>query len=248
MTLQRKKYARLGLGALGAWAAGGNEAAGRGTVRADEEGRERALAMHREAVLWYLRSKLQEAGRLQGDMMETRLRREVERSRSVLYLARGQAVPAGPDQGAFESSMKGTKIMPPQYDASRVAQMQRSEQVQSTGAGNADDMELTQAQIQQFEQQNQDMLRHYEATLNQVRSAESSLLEISSLQTQLVDNLATQSAHIDQLVADSFATTENVGGGHRELKRATERKSTARAVFWGVVSLCSGLVIWDLIF
>jgi syntaxin 18 len=79
------------------------------------------------------------------------------------------------------------------------------------------------------------------------RTAEKSLIEISELQTQLVNNLATQSAHIEQLVADSFHTTENVGGGNKQLKKATERKSTAKYVFYASCGLSFFLVVWDLL-
>ena len=74
------------------------------------------------------------------------------------------------------------------------------------------------------------------------------MLEISELQTTLSGNLETQAAHIDQLVADSMYTTENVGGGNKELKRATERKSTARMVFFASCGLSLFLIGWDLIF
>lgn len=79
------------------------------------------------------------------------------------------------------------------------------------------------------------------------RTAEKSLLEISELQTQLVNNLATQSAHIDQLVTDSFVTAENVGGGNKQLKKASERKSTAKYVFYASCGLSAFLIVWDLI-
>lgn len=79
------------------------------------------------------------------------------------------------------------------------------------------------------------------------RKAEKSLVEISELQTQLVNNLAIQSAHIDQLVADSFYTAENVGGGNKQLKKATERQSTAKYVFYASCGLSLFLVVWDLI-
>ena len=79
------------------------------------------------------------------------------------------------------------------------------------------------------------------------RKAEKSLLEVSELQTQLVNNLATQSAHIDQLVADSEYTAENVGGGNKQLKKATERPSTAKYVFYASCGLSLFLVAWDLI-
>lgn len=82
---------------------------------------------------------------------------------------------------------------------------------------------------------------------NQVqRLAEKSLLEISELQTTLASNLSIQAAHIDQLAEDSHLTTENVGSGNKELKKATERKSTARMVFYGTSMFCLTLVLWDL--
>jgi syntaxin 18 len=50
------------------------------------------------------------------------------------------------------------------------------------------------------------------------------------------------------LVQESYDTTENLGKGNQELKRASERKSTAQAVFWGTVGFCGFLVVWDLVF
>jgi syntaxin 18 len=73
------------------------------------------------------------------------------------------------------------------------------------------------------------------------------LIEISELQSQLVNNLATQSAHIDQLVADADCTAENVGGGNKQLKKAAERKSTAKYVFYASCGLSLFLVVWDLV-
>jgi hypothetical protein len=63
-----------------------------------------------------------------------------------------------------------------------------------------------------------------------------------------VNNLAIQSAHIDQLAADSINTAENISGGNKQLKKATERKSTARMVFFASCGLSLFLVVWDLIF
>jgi syntaxin 18 len=77
------------------------------------------------------------------------------------------------------------------------------------------------------------------------RTAEKSLLEISELQSTLATNLSMQAEHIDQLVADSYLTTENIGSGNKELKKATERKSTARMVFWATSAFCGVLILWD---
>lgn len=81
-----------------------------------------------------------------------------------------------------------------------------------------------------------------------LRTAEKSMIEISELQNTLVANLETQSSNIEQLVADSLNTTENIGSGNKELKRATERKSTARMVFFATCGLCAFLITWDLVF
>ena len=78
-------------------------------------------------------------------------------------------------------------------------------------------------------------------------TAERSLYEISALQSTLAAHLDTQSAQVVQLVADSEATTENVGSGNKELKRAAERKSVARGVFWASCGLSLFLVGWDLL-
>ena len=71
-------------------------------------------------------------------------------------------------------------------------------------------------------------------------------MEISELQTTLANNLSIQSAHIEQLVEDSYLTTENIGGGNKQLKKASERKSTARLLFYSTSIFCATLVLWDL--
>jgi syntaxin 18 len=79
------------------------------------------------------------------------------------------------------------------------------------------------------------------------RTAEKSLVEISELQMQLVNNLSVQSENINHLVADSFLTTENIGDGNKQLKKAAERKSTAKYVFYASCGLSLFLVVWDLV-
>ncbi|KAI4100049.1 MAG: hypothetical protein L6R37_005689 [Teloschistes peruensis] len=192
--LHQHKYShRFGFGAaLGRWAAGGDNDVG--TSGSPEEqweqvGRE-TLKTWRESVIWYLKKKLEEAGETQRSMMDRRLQREVERSKSSLYKSR---TPRGVDIGLDDPYVGGE------------------------GKG-----------------------------MN--GTAEKSMLEVSELQTTLVANLETQSSNIEQLVADSLNTTENIGSGNKELKRATERKSTARMVFFVSCGLCAFLVSWDLVF
>ena len=163
-------------------------------------------------------------------MMETRLTREIEKSKSALY-----------------KSPIGSVTLP------TVAPSLQRDGPKRGGGFALDDAaaiesQLSPEQLQLFAEENADMLSHYQASLDQVRTAERSLLEISELQSTLGDHLSVQAAHIEQLVADAGVTEGNVGGGNKELKRAADRKSTARVVFWGVCAFAGLMVGWDLLF
>lgn len=154
--LLKKKYGSR-LGGLANWAAGGI-----GHSKSPEQSAAESKAItvkeHRENVLFLLRLRLQQAGQLQAGMMETRIMRELERNKSVLYKARGRMgqelgeppVPAFEYQGGYRGG-EGVRM-----------------EQQSQHATNIED-ELTPQQLQMFEKENQDMVRHYEETLNQVK-------------------------------------------------------------------------------
>ncbi|KAF2002232.1 snare protein syntaxin-like protein 18/UFE1 [Amniculicola lignicola CBS 123094] len=231
-TVAGKKRARRGLGGLGRWAAGGAI-----TAKSPEEelaeAKANTIKVHRESIIWYLRKQLEECGRFQSSMMEIRITREVEKSKSVLYKARSTM----PTQ-EVHAAMNGGQSLAPEYRGDT------SHQPDSGSQGV--EQQLSPEQLQLFAEENQTMLKHYEDTLDQVRTAEKSLVEISELQTTLATNLSVQSAHIDQLVHDSYLTEENIGSGNKELKRATERKSLAQLIFYGTSAFCLTLVLWDL--
>ncbi|KAK3719325.1 hypothetical protein LTR37_004544 [Vermiconidia calcicola] len=239
------KRARGGLGALGRWAAGGAV-----TAKSPEEERKEAerktVAAVRESVIIYLQQKLEEAGRVQSEMMELRLGREVEKSKSVLYKSRiAGAMPYAQDEDLDEALPSAQHTGRP---ATTKARDQTSDMSNGPASADVQGTALSEEQMQLFATENADLLKHYEDQLDQVRTAEKSILEISELHSTLHANLQQQSEHIDQLVQDSYLTTENLGRGNKELKRASERRSTAQAVFWGTVGFCSFLVIWDLVF
>lgn len=151
-TLTRKKYARL-RGAFVKWAAGGGDQS-RSYDQEQDEAKANAISAHRESVLWYLRQKLQECGSFQASMMEKRINREVEKNRSVLAKSRTAAIP---EPGGFENA----PISPAKSKASTAAHLETRELYPEE--------DLTPEQIQMFEKENQDMLKHYESTLDQVR-------------------------------------------------------------------------------
>ena len=166
-TLAQKKRARNGFGLLGRWAAGGV-----GDSKSPEEeidaARASTIKMHRESVIWYLTRKLEECGEVQRSMMETRLYREIEKSKSVLYKTRASrrmsAVLAGMDGDVSEVDKPGGTRKPPGYAANRAAHMDESER-------KGIEQQLSPNQLQLFAKENQDMLKHYEDTLDQVRYA-----------------------------------------------------------------------------
>ncbi|KAL4927692.1 putative PB1 domain protein [Aspergillus undulatus] len=265
-TLLDKKYNRKrsrGVNLLFQWAAGssalspendGREDAGNAGKKEEQiidEQIEKLTQAVRESILWFLRRRLEGTIELQRDMVEKRIERAREREKSVLYknatsFSTHTAAPSStgadgaisapstyPD-AALETAdpgtgMKGSSTL----DASEVA---------------AIEAQLSPQQLQLFAEENDSMVRYYEDTLGKVQNAEKSLLEISSLQQTLVSHLSTQDEYITMMVSDASNTESNIGRGNKELKRATDRRSTAQGVFWGTVVLCSGLVVWDLIF
>lgn len=226
-------------------------------MRDEEE--ERVTSAVRESVLWYLRRGLEGAVERQRELVERRVERVREKERSVLYKHVSGSGSGG--QQHLGGTGGGLDVM-----------MMAEEEGKGSGSREEEDdikNQLSAEQLQLFEDENQSMLRYYEDTLSKVRyvfgvflvqcivrgmankiyrHAEKSLLDISSLQQSLVSHLATQEDFIGQLVTDAGTTQTNIGGGNKELKRATESRSTAQAVFWGTVGLCTWLVVWDLVF
>lgn len=96
---------------------------------------------------------------MQRSMMDRRLQREVERSKSVLYKSRGSK---GMDIGLEGPvDMGGTKGM--NGYAGGGAAMEEEEKRRKGEEG------LSEEQIQVFREENESMLKHYEDTLDQVR-------------------------------------------------------------------------------
>ena len=160
-TLAERKKAKYGLGALGRWAAGDVGVVRRTPEEAVEAARQETVRIHRESVIWYLRKKLGEAAGLQSEMMQTRLDREVEKSKSVLYKTSGVA-----GRGSAPGELGDVRDL--------VGDVYRSEKHRN-GISAIEDSEksieqtLSPEQLQQFAQENSDMLKHYEDTLDKVR-------------------------------------------------------------------------------
>lgn len=176
----RKKYGRLN-SRLWRWAGGGgpaNDAAGEGDVpRSPEqevaEDSEKTIKTVRENVLWYLRRSLEEAAEAQRGMVEKRIERVKEKEKSVLY-----KTAAGP--GSREAGKKAGDMGPPRGEGSTPDERDRGSASASASAPVRDvsmdqdavaeiESQLSPEQLQLFEEENDNMLKHYEDTLGKVQ-------------------------------------------------------------------------------
>lgn len=91
LNISLSKRAKGGISAISRWAAGGATTAA-SLEESDDISREETLFAHRDGVLGYLRNRLAKTSAYQFEMMEIRLRREEEKSKSLLYKS-GDALP-----------------------------------------------------------------------------------------------------------------------------------------------------------
>lgn len=104
------------------------------------------IKVHRESVIWYLQQKLQKCGTFQSTMMEIRLNREIEKNKSALHKARNSVV------------------LPPMTE-------EKSSAIEDTWQNDSlpAQQELSSEQLQVLKQENRELLKHYEDSLDQVR-------------------------------------------------------------------------------
>lgn len=117
--------------------------------------------LHRDGVVWFLGRGLEGVGECQRGMMERRLEREMERGRSVLYKIKGggggglgETAGTGINGHATEGggAYKGAKGLAVEDESRREIEQQ-----------------LNPEQLQLFERENRDMLKHYDGVLDQAR-------------------------------------------------------------------------------
>ena len=169
ISLRRKRQRRRGLGALTQWAAGGSA----NDTSPEEQAVEKEaldLKEHREGVMWFLQKNLQECGNIQSLMMESRISREMEKSKSVLSKAKGLpstfSAMEQPNDGVSAtngntSSFELSAGLPPGYLEEK-----------TEGDPNPSHMrhkEIDPEQVELFAEENRDMLKHYQDQLGQVR-------------------------------------------------------------------------------
>ncbi|KAL5488034.1 hypothetical protein ACEPAI_6142 [Sanghuangporus weigelae] len=208
-------------------------------------------AAHNSSVTYYLNRRLAQVGQTQKEMQEERIKRQMERTRTLGSSAAREAVSMGlrdllpiPEPvslagsggtrswlGGAASNIASSIGLPSPSLSSASPRPDSSSAVQSLDDDfddDDDDLELSASQIQQFESENANILRSVQDTLASVQQAESRLMDISALQTELVAHLTKQSEITDQLYEDAISTTASMEKGNVQLKEAKRRAKDSR--------------------
>lgn len=239
-----KKQEKKGFGRLGRWAAGG--AAQEKTPQELEEDAIMATEKaHRDGVILSLRMRLQQAGKVQENIVSTRLNREIERSRNILSKSRGDRF-----QAEFAPSSSTTNTSTRQTLSATDIDLETSESLRREREQTRLQLEsqMTPAQLQQLQSEETLMLKHYNAELEKIQKAQSSVMEISNLQTELTMHLNLQAEGISQLVSDTLEIGTNVEKANEQLEKAKERFRPAQWAFYVAVGTGAVLVLWDAVF
>lgn len=187
------------------------------------------VELHRQGVLWYLRSELKAVSDMQAQQQEIRLSRQMAKSKSRLQTDNfyGPAVASKPQPSNLASAAAAAS----EYDSHKdVAN------------------ELPPEQIQELEQENSVLLRDLEVSLDKVQSAHKSLVEIAELQNKLITELASQSDTIQHMLEQADDATADVGFGTKELASARRKnRTTSKIIVYSSVTVALILLTYDFI-
>ena len=210
------------------------------------------VAAHHASITWFLSRRLTETSQTLKEMQEERVKRQLERTKTLGSGAAREAMfmtelPSSSSSDDTSASGSGSWLGGATHLASSLAASigtsalgdpSSSRSTPRTSSLPADDLyddtedddelELTESQIMQFETENANLLQNVQETLASVQQAESRLMEISALQMELVAHLTKQTEQTEQLYEDAIATAATVEKGNMQLKEARRRAKDSR--------------------
>lgn len=199
------------------------------------------IAAHHAGIIWYLSRRLTEASQTQKELQEERVKRQLERTRSLgsgatqEYLTMASRDHSPSPIQSVESTGPGSWLestIAATIGASSGSQRKTTAytptELSYVSDEDDDEIELSASQIMQFEAENANILKHVQDTLESVQQAESRLMDISALQMELVTHLTRQTELTDQLYEDAITATSTVEKGNEQLKEAKRRAKDGR--------------------
>ncbi len=209
------------------------------------------LAAHHASITWYLSRRLTETSQTLKEMQEERMKRQLERTRTLGSGAAREAmfmtdVPSSSSSeasaaaGGSSSWLGGASTLASSLatigSPSLGSSARSTPKTASFASGDEllddteedEELELSASQIMQFEMENANLLQNVQDTLASVQQAESRLLEISALQAELVAHFTKQTEQTEQLYEDAIATAATVEKGNAQLKEAKRRAKDSR--------------------
>lgn len=200
------------------------------------------IAAHHSSITWYLSRRLTEASQTQKELQEERVKRQLERTRSLASSAGQEAlamttrnsssIASGSNSRTpgswLESTIAATIGTPSSQESSRKVSSYTPSESAYASEDDDDEIELSASQIIQFEAENANILKGVQDTLESVQQAEARLMDISALQMELVTHLTRQTELTDQLYEDALATTSTVEKGNEQLREAKRRAKDGR--------------------
>ncbi|TYJ57661.1 hypothetical protein B9479_001514 [Cryptococcus floricola] len=191
------------------------------------------ISAHHASIIWTLNDTMAKLTGTLSDMQTERVKRREERGRTLGNGASAEAERLGRARKAGEGRSIPDGVVVDVHDAALSPTMGSDPHLHS-GLGIIDpsappiESQLSQAQMQEFESENNALLEHMSSTLSSVLSAESSLLEISQLQSELVRHLAQQTEVVEQLYEDAVGSVAEVRKANDQLVKARERGKEGR--------------------
>lgn len=211
------------------------------------------IAAHHASITWYLSRRLTETSQSLKEMQEERMKRQMERTRTLGSGAAREAmfitdaVPSSSSSSDAGTSVSGNgggggwlggaTNLASSFAAS-LGDPSSSKTIPKPPVYAVDDimddtdddmdLELSPSQIMQFEMENANILQSMQDNLASVQQAEARLMEISQLQMELVAHLTKQTEQTEQMYEDAIATAATVEKGNVQLKEARRRARDGR--------------------
>ncbi|KAJ6538590.1 hypothetical protein B0H10DRAFT_2140540 [Mycena sp. CBHHK59/15] len=176
------------------------------------------IAAHHSSITWYLNRRLTEASQSQKEMQEERVKRQLERTRTLGSGAAREALNMAAD---------------PMFTSEQPEASGRSSWLGGASSGliAATIGAPSPSEAHRPTPSTVKKCKHpaeCQDTLESVQQAESRLMDISALQMELVTHLTRQTELTDQLYEDAIATTSTVEKGNVQLKEAKRRAKDGR--------------------